>query len=288
MITSWHPNWDLGAKKGEGIGNTEFFKGSGGSGTFATHLNKHHRVGLDLGEKKCRKEAEADVKITAMLSSLNQQRIRERRSVFPEFDPAKLNAATIRALWKNLVVAKSLSLRLVRAPELRALLHYINPYANVMLPTSHTTIYEDMKHAYQSQLLFVKQALREAMSQIHFSIDNWSSPNKYGLLGVVFHFVGKNGIPLHLAVALKEIYGEHSGSNMASMLLDIFQSFGILGNLGYLIADNATPNNTCASWLDQWLLGYHGVKWDCETSRIRCNGHIINLSRPRILDREES
>lgn len=46
-------------------------------------------------------------------------------------------------------------------------------------------------------------------------------------------------------LGLREVVGEHSGENIAAVLLDIFKDYRIRSNIGYFMADNAELNDTC-------------------------------------------
>ena len=67
-------------------------------------------------------------------------------------------------------------------------------------------------------------------------------PNALGVLGVVAYFINQAGKRRHVVLGLREVIGEHSGENMAAVLLDIFKDYKIRGNIGYFIADNAELN----------------------------------------------
>lgn len=86
--------------------------------------------------------------------------------------------------------------------------------------------------------------MREARSSISISFDLWTSPNCLAVLGVVAHFIDKNGQRRAAVLGLRELMGEHSGENMAEVLLQIFKDYKIGGRIGYFMADNATSNDT--------------------------------------------
>ena len=59
------------------------------------------------------------------------------------------------------------------------------------------------------------------------------------------HFVNKDGRRRHVVLRLHEIIGEHTGENMAGVLIDLFCDYGITGNIGYFIANNVELNDMC-------------------------------------------
>jgi len=87
--------------------------------------------------------------------------------------------------------------------------------------------------------------MQEAHSSISISFDLWTLPNYLAILGVVAHFIDKNGKRRTAVLGLRELEGEHSGENMADVLLQIFKDYNISGRIGYFMADNASSNDTC-------------------------------------------
>lgn len=179
---------------------------------------------------------------------------------FPQFKPSDIDPVVLRGLYVNLTTAKSLSHRLCEADDLRALLHYINPYVNQLLPNSHGTIRRDLETDFLDKKVLIKEALRQAISKVHFSVDGWTSPNQLGIMGVVVHFVGKDRRLHHILLALQELDGAHTGENFADETIALYEDFEILDLIGYMMADNASNNDTMATWIDREL-GSRGMIW---------------------------
>ena len=91
----------------------------------------------------------------------------------------------------------------------------------------------------------MRKELKSARSMISISFDLWTSPNGPAIIGVVGHFINKDGRRRQVVLGLREIVGEHTGENMAGVLIDLFRDYGIAGNIGYFMADNAESNDTC-------------------------------------------
>ena len=123
----------------------------------------------------------------------------------------------------------------------------------------------------------IKQALQEAISKVHFSVDGWTSPNQLGMMGVVVHFVSKRRKLEHLLLALQELDGTHTGENFAVETIALYDDFEIIDMIGYMQGDNAYSNDMMATWIDEEL-GLRGITWTGNRYRMRCTGHIINLS----------
>jgi hypothetical protein len=63
------------------------------------------------------------------------------------------------------------------------------------------------------------------------------------ILGVIAHTVVNTQLQEYV-LALREIQGRHTGENIAPVVLDILQDYGITYKLGYIQMDNATNNDT--------------------------------------------
>jgi hypothetical protein len=64
------------------------------------------------------------------------------------------------------------------------------------------------------------------------------------VVGVVAHFVSKDGDLLEMVLAMKKVKGEHTGFNIANYILETIEDYRISSNLGYLQMDNASNNDT--------------------------------------------
>jgi len=104
----------------------------------------------------------------------------------------------------------------------------------------------------------------------------WTSPNTHAIIRVVGHFVNRDGRRCYVVLGLREIIGEHTGKNMAGVLIDLFRDYGIAGNIGYFIADNAELNNTCIKAILYIL--YLNILVKLRKGRqLHYFGYIINL-----------
>jgi hypothetical protein len=91
---------------------------------------------------------------------------------------------------------------------------------------------------------------------------------------------------------LREIQGSHDGENIAPIVEEVLEEWGIISKLGYLQMDNASNNDTIIRALgrSKLILLYmiyilifivlfekHDIKYDTKHYRVRCQGHILNL-----------
>ena len=66
----------------------------------------------------------------------------------------------------------------------------------------------------------------------------------YIIIGVVGHFINKDGRRHYIIFRLYEIISEYTSENMAGVLIDLFCDYRITGNIRYFMANNIELNNT--------------------------------------------
>ena len=77
---------------------------------------------------------------------------------------------------------------------------------------------------------------------MHLSFDLWTSHNRLALLGVVAHYIDSQ---LQLKTTLLDIphhRGRHTGTELASSLLDVIWHYNLQGRLRAFITNNASEN----------------------------------------------
>ena len=97
------------------------------------------------------------------------------------------------------------------------------------------------------------------------------------ILGIIVHFVIDRLGLQHLLLAMQTVEGSHTGEAYEQEAIALFKDYCILGNLGYMQSDKASSNDTMGTWMDQELEDLK-IKWLHKQYRVRCVGHIINLS----------
>lgn len=117
--------------------------------------------------------------------------------------------------------------------------------------------------------------LSKVPSRIHVSFDAYTSPNCLALLGIVGHWSDECGHFKRALLGLKEIDGRHTGENLAKIVRELFEGYGLQSDqIGWYILDNATNNDTTL----EVLLGDDNLPF-----RLRCVGHIFNLTVKALL-----
>jgi hypothetical protein len=127
--------------------------------------------------------------------------------------------------------------------NLARLLHFLNPGVNQWLPDSATTMYGWLIRRYNEAKITTRQILQNALTNIHLSVDLWTSPNNLAILGVVAHYITIEGKLDSSVLALKEVAGDHGGLNQSLAVMEVINDYGIASKLGYFQMDNDSKND---------------------------------------------
>jgi hypothetical protein len=225
---------------------------------------------------------------SSTLSVLEQQRrAAEKRPLI-----VKDQAETFRELLLGWIADANLPLSAVEHPLFRKFLVFLNPdLVNELLPSSANTIKSWIFEEYEKHVEILKEALASAVSKVHLSFDLWTSPNGLAILGTVCYFIDKAGHPQHRLLGLDRVSGDHGGENQARYLVRLIKDFDIEDRLGYFTADNAESCDT-AVWHVFKSLNPRATSAELEhlkeLFRIRCFGHILNLSAKAFIEGESS
>lgn len=190
--------------------------------------------------------------------------------------PGIFACSTFQTLLYNWIVADNVSFRKVESPHFHALLRYLNPRCERLLP-SHQTISRTIGEIYDKQLGTVTETLRAATTKIDFSFDLWTSKNRLALLGLVAHFIDNAGCSRSILLALPRQKGRHTGANIADTVAEIICHYDLQKRIGYFISDNARNNSKALDFLAS------GFTFDPHRRWLRCVGHIFNLCGQAVL-----
>ncbi|KAL6405977.1 HAT domain-containing protein [Ilyonectria robusta] len=158
----------------------------------------------------------------------------------------------------------------------RDLLFYLFPPLADLLPKAASTIRQWVMNMFEVRKERLWQDMLDSRSSISLSFDLWTSPNYLAVLGVAAHFIDKSGLRRTAVLALREVEGEHSGENIADVLLQVIKDYKITDRVGYFMSDNASANDVC---VDSVLRAVYPRMSDKQRKRrrLRCFGHIVNL-----------
>jgi hypothetical protein len=137
--------------------------------------------------------------------------------------------------------------------------------------------------AYDEYRVGVATHLAAAKSHIHISFDGWTSPNHKSFLGIVAHWTDEEYNICSALIGLKEVQTTHEGTNLAEIVMNVFQQYGIVDKIGYFMCDNASNMNTAIEELSRQLFVLGNTILIPEERRLRCWGHTVNLSAQDVL-----
>lgn len=167
---------------------------------------------------------------------------RQRVQIEAEYPP--LTAIAIENLIVRLLVRRDLPFTFATSQEFHDILYAVRPEAAKLLPSSSNTIKAWILVCFRRQKSLLKDSLQQSVSQIHFTLDLWTSPNHIAFLGVIAHFTLPSGTLTQALLALQEMEGSHTGENICHAFISIVEEYNIRDRIGYFMMDNATNNDT--------------------------------------------
>ena len=239
------------------------------------HLAREHRIAWDNDGKRI------EVIKDPMQSKLAMGKATNRTTVEnAPFDTKGYLRATLD--W---AIKQDLTYRQVTSQDTRDILSFDRPQIDSTLWQSHTTLSKYIIEAYKLRFVDISNLLQNAVSKIHLSCDIWTSTSGLSLLGIVTHFLGTFNTSLAspltvidenkkhrtVLIGLRRLFDRHSGVNIAICLAAVIEQYRIASNLGCLMADNASNNDTMVSELTKLIPSYS------KDRRLFCVGHVINL-----------
>jgi len=181
---------------------------NGGTSKAAGHLrNKHSRKLRD-----CSHPATIPVVGTSPLTAAFARVANAQENIFSK------DSADRHLL--NWIIYSNQSFTAIEQNSFREFVKHIQQKYN--LPKCADTIRTWVVRNYQDQKKEVIQEIGTAITQIHLSIDGWTSPHhSMSLIGIVGHFTTERGSRLNPVIALKEIEGSHTGASLAEIVVKV-------------------------------------------------------------------
>jgi hypothetical protein len=163
--------------------------------------------------------------------------------------------STLERLYIDFQTSCNLPIALVQNTSFRNLIRYINPVADNVLPESPSTAKALLMEQFSKGKEAIRQRLQEAQTSIHLSLDSWTAGNHLPILGIIAHAISEHQLEEYV-IALRVIQGRHTGENLASIVLDVLQEYGITHQLGYIQMDNASNNDTLMAALSSGMFPF--------------------------------
>ncbi|KNZ50155.1 uncharacterized protein VP01_4577g3, partial [Puccinia sorghi] len=116
--------------------------------------------------------------------------------------------------------------------------------------------------------LLTKKFLLNSMSKIPVTLNACTSPNWNAFLGVTIH-----GINSKFSCCFDQ-KGQHTGNNLADILVGLFKDYNITTSLHKINAENVSNNSTLAQAVE------HSPTFSFQSSiqLFGCMAHVINLA----------
>lgn len=130
----------------------------------------------------------------------------------------------------------------------------------------------------------LKEDIHKGQSKVHLSFDLWTSGNSMALLAIVAHFIDENYNNRTILIGLRRLRGSHSGENIAQRVIAVMEDFELVDIFRYFVLGNAESNNTGVDTIF-WKLRPKMI--NKRHQRLRCIGHIINLTAKALLFGED-
>ena len=188
-------------------------------------------------------------------------------------------------IWKLVfiqwVVHCHIALSQIENPYFKKMVRLLNEGLAALIP-GRKTIRKWIIEEFEQRKKELRHELRAARSNIHISFDLWTSPNCYAIMAIIAHYIDSNGIRQAKLIALRSLDGEHTGENMAALLLKVFQEYKIGGRIGFFMLDNASTNDVCVDMVLRRLYPRMNEK-QRRRRRLRCLGHVVNLAAQAFL-----
>ncbi|KAG6996788.1 putative AC transposase [Fusarium oxysporum f. sp. conglutinans] len=245
-------------------GRPEFFSVQATSSA-ADHLRKAHRI------TPASQSNPSDDSAIDLQSHATPKRPRLDQSIIPK---AKVKA--VQELSVGFVIDSDVPFTIFEHKFLKELFYQFDHELALQIPWSSSSITRELQKIFESKADIIKAELGSALTKIHISFDLWTSPNRLAIMAVFAHFIDKFGNQQSRLLALRRQLGIHSGEILAETLFEIVQLWDIRGQVGKVISDNVTTNDTCLSYFYRQLNPSIRPA-DIKARRMRCYGHVLNL-----------
>lgn len=194
-----------------------------------------------------------------------------------ELPTARSNVNKAKELTVGWIVTANLPFTAPSNPYLRRMLDLHDASLAKEVPWSRQSVRDTMRKLFEVKKGAISCQLEKAVTKISFSFDMWTSPNRYAFLGLHAHYLDASYQVQSRLLALRRVWGAHSGDNQATTIYDIFGEYGIRDRIGAGVCDNVSSNDTCLASLYRQLSPAMAEE-DIRNNRTRCFGHIVNLA----------
>jgi len=189
------------------------------------------------------------------------------------------NGEFIRKALISWILGDHQALQQVESSRFKQFLAAILPLQSSSLLPTRQTLRRWVLDTFDEHRVTISARLSAARSHVHISFDGWTSPN----LGIVAHWTDEKYKVCSALIGLKELQYTHDGTNLATIVMNVLQNYGIIEKIGYFMCDNASNMTTAIEEISRQLFALGNTILNSSERRLRCWGHAVNLSAKDVL-----
>ena len=106
----------------------------------------------------------------------------------------------------------------------------------------------------------IRRKIQSATTQVHLSVNIWTSPSSHLHLAVCAHFLDTDEQSYSILLALPQAIG-HSGEHQWEVLLPVLRDYGIVRKIGAVTSDNSGTNDTLCHTISTYLSENETISW---------------------------
>jgi hypothetical protein len=166
-------------------------------------------------------------------NKLGQSMSKKRKygSIKPWLDQSTTNNTIFdNAGWKTTyirwVVSSGISLRQAASPEYNALLCFMNPRIEDLVPRYYRTVTNWIDAEFLERKASIVRSIANSKGKVTISFDGWKANNDVlDLLGVVVHYLGDDYKVHNVVLTMRDTLSSHTGANIADQLFDVLKDY---------------------------------------------------------------
>ena len=177
-----------------------------------------------------------------------------------------LNSNTLRDGIARFFISANIPIRLVENEGFISLVRLLNPN-DTSLPVKRSAFTKHISTMFIEDRAKIMDQLKVANSKISLTSDVWTSPNYQAFMSVTAHFIDTDWNLRDIMLDL--IYlgdDKHSGSILASKLLERLQTFGIAEKILALTCDDASNMLKLGEELEKLLPTFNNSQYVLDAS----------------------
>ena len=193
--------------------------------------------------------------------------------------------SNFKALLIRWFVVCQLAFSMLENDVFRDLITFLSAALAAWLPKARSTLRGWIIDEYMERKEVLKAELQASISKISIAFDIWTASNWIGVICIWAYWMDDGGMRQRRLLAFRRIYRSHSVENQAAIILEVLKEYSIneAQKIGWFVSDNASSNDaTIAKVLK--ALEPAISEGEILGRRLRCLGHIINLSARSLLD----